>query len=213
MKYKPFMKLFVFAVVCVLVLSCASPANAAIPMGATAERMIYNDAYYPNGIYAIMTTYDREDVRIPITSTQAEHVAGATLTIGVETSVTKTSQASASLGCSFSQSVGASIGVSFAELLEASADVSFTTTLSTELGVAYEESVTVSSTVSYTLGENADPGYYRITTVFPSKRVFKTVEGTHVGTGRQVIWTDVVECAPRVEMAYYTLEAFDPYAD
>lgn len=100
-----------------------------------------------------------------------------------------------------------------AELLEAAADVSFTTTLSAELGIAYEESVTVSSSVSYSLGEGVEPGYYRITTVFPSKRVFKKVEGTHVGTGEQVIWTDVVECAPRAEMAYYTLEAFDPYAD
>ena len=97
MKCKAFVKLFVFAVVCVFVLSCDSPANAAIPKGVTAERMIYSDTYYPNGIYAVMTTYDRADVRIPIASTQAEHVAGATLTIGVETSVTKTAQASGSL--------------------------------------------------------------------------------------------------------------------
>lgn len=202
MKKKPLVKAMSVIVVCVLLLGfMLLPASAGIGgSGVTKKQLLTMDNKYPNGYWAYMTTTFYPSRSIPIPSTQCEHKAGASTTLSVNTSVTKTDSASASLGCSATTE----LGVTIAGLANEALSQSLSATLQVGMSVTY----TVAASVQYTLGPNVEAGLYRLKIVFPRRAVAKRVTGIDKNDVEKILWRESVEYAPRVDDAYCTWEKY-----
>lgn len=97
--------------------------------------------------------------------------------------------------------------------LEGLAKAAFSAELAVQCGIAYHVDTEIMSEITYTLGNEMDPGYYRLTEVYPVKRVYLEVVGYDSSNVRHVLGSTSIAYAPKLEDAYVTLEAFDPYAD
>ena len=187
--------------VCTVVFSTIFPASAAVFPGTTVKTGLGMSNDYPNGYWAYMTTTYYSDLEVPVRSSQAEHKAGATTTLGVSAAVTEEAHASASLGCSAT----AELGVRIAEL----ANASLSGSLSSELEVGVSASYTVGVDVSFTLGEDVEPGLYRIKIVFPRRTVFKRVTGIDRNNVETTLWSERVTYAPKLYDAYWSWESYE----
>lgn len=187
--------------VCTVVFSTIFPASAVVFPGTTVKTGLGMSNDYPKGYWAYMTTTYYSDLEVPVRSSQAEHKAGATTTLGVSAAVTEEAHASASLGCSAT----AELGVGIAEL----ADASLSGSLSSELEVGVLASYTVGVDVSFTLGEDVEPGLYRIKIVFPRRTVFKRVTGIDRNNVETTLWGERVTYAPKLYDAYWSWESYE----
>lgn len=191
----------------VLVLSCVSPASAAISNADLEKKYvnyIVSTLDYPDGIHAVTTVYTHTDILFIVPGTRAEHVDDTELTISVSQTTSETVTASQNFGYSDTTGLETSLGVSYG--FEASVNTAFSTTITTDVGLAYSESCSVEAGVSYTLGSAKEAGIYYIALVFPCKTVTKQITGTNKFGFDVVMWEETVEYAPRADYSYFTLK-------
>lgn len=208
MKMKQIRRILCAGMFTVLVLCCAAPA-AALPSEPLeqncVESYLVNTTSYSKGTYAAMTATERSEYRVPIRSTQAEHVKGATLSISIHRGY--------QYGLDAEKTFEVSVSGSGELNLEGLAKAAFSAELAVQFGIAYHADFETATEITYTLGNEKDPGYYRLAEAYPVMRVYLEVVGYDKNNVRNVLGSTSISYAPKLEGAYVTLEEFDPYAD
>ena len=188
--------------ICMMLFTHACPVKAA-PISNEAWEYITSSDLYSNGIYAVTKIHEHEDFIYTVPGTRAQHVAGATLTIGYSTAYSWTKESSKNFGCSASVSAGTTTGLS--EVVVLTADYMFSATISGEYGLTESETCSIETSISYSLGENMAPGVYCIAMIFPGKTVTKSIIGKNLLGRENALWSEIIEYAPESDESYYTL--------
>ncbi len=200
---KKWMKLVTMALMLV-VLATALPfaqADAVVLHPYPAYRSLGFTNAYLNGVYAGMRASYCENYSMPLRETQTMHTQGISTAITVAGGTAMTREASAQLG--YVQTTALEIG------MKDLASETFSGALSQELGIAQSYTYEFSVSRTFTISEAKPSGLYRVTVVFPQKKVDRGIYGLNAQNKRTTIWTGpTIQYAPCFMDAYAAIENY-----